>query len=234
MLRPGVRSRGSRHACIILGTTPHNGLIVDRPVFEPFELGLLFTLPDHLWLRVMVNLAGTSNLDWALQTFLQRRRGAIVIRKSGADGELPTCWRGRPRLPPLPQRSWSYRTRGCTRRSCPVFRFALRSSHRKGMSSARREPHRWLLSRLVGGSRREKLLGGQIMFADNSIQMYGSRRLMRMLSRDTGLCAHRLWRRPRGANFPWIGVPLESRPGAFGRGRRPGTPDRCLKVGRDS
>jgi hypothetical protein len=25
---------------------------------------------------------------------LQRRRGAIVIRESGADGELPTCWRG--------------------------------------------------------------------------------------------------------------------------------------------
>jgi hypothetical protein len=80
------------------------------------------------------------------------------------------------------------------------------------MSSARREPHSWLLSRLVGGSRREKLLGGQIMFADASIQMYASRRLMRMLSRDTGLCAHRLWRRPRGANFPWIDVPPESRP----------------------
>jgi len=28
-------------ACTILGTTLHNGLIVDRPVFEPFELGLL-------------------------------------------------------------------------------------------------------------------------------------------------------------------------------------------------
>jgi hypothetical protein len=64
------------------------------------------------------------------------------------------------------------------------------------MSSARREPHSWL-----GGSRREKLLGGQIMFADASIQMYESRRLMRMLSCDTGLCAHRLWRRPRGLIF---------------------------------
>jgi sugar (pentulose or hexulose) kinase len=56
-------------ACTILGTTLHIGLVVDRPLFEPLELGLLFTLPDHLWLRVMVNLAGTSNLDWALQTF---------------------------------------------------------------------------------------------------------------------------------------------------------------------
>ena len=56
MLRPGVRSRGSRHACAILGTTLHNGLIVDRPVFEPFELGLLFTLPDHLRLTKCARL----------------------------------------------------------------------------------------------------------------------------------------------------------------------------------
>jgi sugar (pentulose or hexulose) kinase len=81
MLRPGVRSRASRHACTILGTTPHNGLIVDRPVFEPFELGLLFTLPDHLWLRVMVNLAGTSNLDWALQTFFKEEEAQSLFAK---------------------------------------------------------------------------------------------------------------------------------------------------------
>jgi len=41
MLRPGVRSRGSRHRLHHSRTTLHNGLIVDRPVFEPFELGLL-------------------------------------------------------------------------------------------------------------------------------------------------------------------------------------------------
>jgi sugar (pentulose or hexulose) kinase len=56
-------------ACTILGTTLHNGFIVNRPMFEPLDIGLLFTLPDHLWLRVIANLAGTSNLDWALQAF---------------------------------------------------------------------------------------------------------------------------------------------------------------------
>ena len=68
-------------ACTILGTTLHNGLIVDRPVFEPFELGLLFTLPDHLWLRVIVNLAGTSNLDWALQTFFKEEEAQSLFAK---------------------------------------------------------------------------------------------------------------------------------------------------------
>ena len=55
-------------ACTILGTTCHNGVVVNEPVFEPPNVGLLFTLPDLLWLRVMVNLAGTPNLDWALRT----------------------------------------------------------------------------------------------------------------------------------------------------------------------
>jgi hypothetical protein len=54
---------------------------VDRPVFEPLELGLLFTLPDHLWLRVMVNLAGTSNLDWALQTFFKEEEAQSLFAK---------------------------------------------------------------------------------------------------------------------------------------------------------
>ena len=49
-------------ACTILGTTCHNGVVADEPLFEPPNIGLLFTLPDLLWLRVMVNLAGTPNL----------------------------------------------------------------------------------------------------------------------------------------------------------------------------
>jgi sugar (pentulose or hexulose) kinase len=52
-------------ACTILGTTCHNGVVFAGPVFEPENLGLLFTMPGPLWLRVMVNLAGTPNLEWA-------------------------------------------------------------------------------------------------------------------------------------------------------------------------
>ncbi len=42
------------------------GVTHDRPVFEPPDLGLLFTLPGRHWYRAMVNVAGTLNLDWAL------------------------------------------------------------------------------------------------------------------------------------------------------------------------
>jgi sugar (pentulose or hexulose) kinase len=62
-------------ACTILGTTCHNGLIADEPVFEPPNVGLLFTLPDGLWLRVMVNLTGTPNLDWALRALFSDLAG---------------------------------------------------------------------------------------------------------------------------------------------------------------
>ena len=69
-------------ACTILGTTCHNGVVVDEPLFEPPNIGLLFTLPDLLWLRVMVNLAGTPNLDWALRALFSEvadtRAGASV------------------------------------------------------------------------------------------------------------------------------------------------------------
>lgn len=52
-------------AVAVLGTTCMVGVVHDRPVFEPADLGLLFTLPGHRWYRAMVNVAGTLNLDWA-------------------------------------------------------------------------------------------------------------------------------------------------------------------------
>jgi len=55
-------------ATVILGTTAMVGRSVERPVFDPPNLGLLFTLPGNRWFRAMVNVAGTSNLDWALAT----------------------------------------------------------------------------------------------------------------------------------------------------------------------
>jgi sugar (pentulose or hexulose) kinase len=60
-LAPGV-------ACSILGTTCLNGVAMPVPVFTPPDLGLLFTLPGDLWLRTMVNIAGTTNIDWLLTT----------------------------------------------------------------------------------------------------------------------------------------------------------------------
>ena len=56
-------------ACTVLGTTCHNSQVVPQPVFEPPDIGLLFCLPESLWLRTMVNLTGTPNLDWAIEQF---------------------------------------------------------------------------------------------------------------------------------------------------------------------
>lgn len=57
-------------AMAVLGTTCMVGVVHDRPVFTPPDLGLLFTLPGDHWYRAMVNVAGTLNLDWAVETLL--------------------------------------------------------------------------------------------------------------------------------------------------------------------
>src|SRR5690606_11926806 len=53
-------------ATAVLGTTCMVGVCHGEPIFEPADIGLLFTLPEKLWYRAMVNVAGTLNLDWAL------------------------------------------------------------------------------------------------------------------------------------------------------------------------
>lgn len=57
-------------AMAVLGTTCIVGVVSDTPVFSPPDLGLLFTLPGEAWFRAMVNVAGTLNLDWAIETIL--------------------------------------------------------------------------------------------------------------------------------------------------------------------
>lgn len=56
-------------ACTVLGTTCHNSFVIPQPSFEPPDVGLLFALPESLWLRTMVNLTGTPNLDWTIEQF---------------------------------------------------------------------------------------------------------------------------------------------------------------------
>lgn len=57
-------------ALAVLGTTCIVGVVSDTPVFTPPDLGLLFTLPGEAWFRAMVNVAGTLNLDWAIETIM--------------------------------------------------------------------------------------------------------------------------------------------------------------------
>jgi sugar (pentulose or hexulose) kinase len=54
-------------ACSVVGTTCLNGVVADEPLFEPRDMGILFTVPGGLWIKTMVNVAGTINLDWALK-----------------------------------------------------------------------------------------------------------------------------------------------------------------------
>lgn len=61
----GVGAPG--YACTVLGTTCLNGVVLDAPSFEPADLGLLFTLPGRLWMKTMVNIAGTTNIEWCLR-----------------------------------------------------------------------------------------------------------------------------------------------------------------------
>lgn len=64
VLGAGIGSAGT--GSTVLGTTCLNGVVLDQPSFTPADLGLLFTLPGGLWMKTMVNVAGTSNIDWCL------------------------------------------------------------------------------------------------------------------------------------------------------------------------
>lgn len=61
-VEPGV-------ACTLLGTNILNCLVTAAPVFAPADVGLLFCLPGGRWLRAMVNVAGTTSLDWFVAQF---------------------------------------------------------------------------------------------------------------------------------------------------------------------
>ena len=60
--RPGT-------AATIFGTTIHNCYISNKPNFYPRNIGLLFYSPNSTWLKTMINVAGTINLDWAIKNF---------------------------------------------------------------------------------------------------------------------------------------------------------------------
>lgn len=80
----GIGAVEAGTACTILGTNILNGVVVNAPIFEPPDLGLLFTLPDDLWMRTMVNVAGTTNLDWFIANFcpdLRDQSGASVFNQ---------------------------------------------------------------------------------------------------------------------------------------------------------
>jgi len=55
----------------IVGTTCHNYLVSNKPLFKPKNTGLLFYSPNNQWLRTMINVAGTTNFDWVIENFFK-------------------------------------------------------------------------------------------------------------------------------------------------------------------
>ena len=109
-------------AVTVLGTTCLNGVLFDTPVFEPKDLGLLFIIPGQRWMKTMVNVAGTTVLDWCLnaicpdllamdapyealgalaETGAAGSRGAVFVPYLSASGVIA------PRIEPLARASFS-------------------------------------------------------------------------------------------------------------------------------
>ncbi len=67
-------------ALTVLGTNCQSGLVFDHPVFEPPDVGLLFYVPGQRWYRALMNVAGTTNLDWFIDQFCTVERDAAPSR----------------------------------------------------------------------------------------------------------------------------------------------------------
>lgn len=76
----GVGALEPGDACCLLGTNILNCLVTDAPIFEPADLGLSFCLPPDRWLRAMVNVAGTTNLDWVIATLFSAEEATASTR----------------------------------------------------------------------------------------------------------------------------------------------------------
>lgn len=62
----GAGAYKTGQAVTVLGTTCLNGVLFDRAMYDPRNLGLLFVIPGQRWMKTMVNVAGTTVLDWCL------------------------------------------------------------------------------------------------------------------------------------------------------------------------
>jgi sugar (pentulose or hexulose) kinase len=67
----GVGAIHNNQTSTIIGTTCHNYLVSPKPIFFPKNSGLLFFSPNNQWLRTMINVAGTTNLDWIVKNFFK-------------------------------------------------------------------------------------------------------------------------------------------------------------------
>ena len=53
----------------IIGTTCHNIIIKNNPKIPNTKSGLFFSSLNNTWLQTMINVAGTTNIDWVIKNF---------------------------------------------------------------------------------------------------------------------------------------------------------------------
>ena len=122
-------------ACTLLGTNILNCLVTAAPVYEPHDIGVMFCLPEQRWLRAMINVSGTTSMDWFIAQFCAEEAAAscpscpsrlvCTPRSTGADQPRR---RQRRALPPLPQPAGHHRPVLGARRPRRVLR-PQRSHH---------------------------------------------------------------------------------------------------------
>ncbi len=83
----GVGAIDGGQAMVTLGTTALSAVILDRPTFEPADIGAsVCHAPDARWIRALGTMAGTPNLDWYLETMGE----GLCADASAADREVFT------------------------------------------------------------------------------------------------------------------------------------------------
>ena len=56
--------------CSIIGTAALHEMVIDRPLADDIRAGMTVShVMEGRWLRLMASLAGTPNLEWAIDTF---------------------------------------------------------------------------------------------------------------------------------------------------------------------
>lgn len=63
-------------ACTLLGTNILNCLVTASPIYEPYDVGVMFCLPEQRWLRAMINVSGTTSMDWFIAQFCAEEAAA--------------------------------------------------------------------------------------------------------------------------------------------------------------
>jgi sugar (pentulose or hexulose) kinase len=75
-------------ACTLLGTNILNCLVTAAPVYEPYDVGVMFCLPEQRWLRAMINVSGTTSMDWFVAQFCTAEAAASQGVQAGLFAQL--------------------------------------------------------------------------------------------------------------------------------------------------